>query len=133
MTHLLDANVAIALVTADHEHHALASQWFTDITSVSLCPVVEGALMRFMLRIGESPQTARAILEAFHDHPRVNFITDSISYLDVELADLRRHRQLTDVYLASLANASGLKLATFDSGLFEQRPDQTELLRPISA
>jgi len=54
-THLLDANVLIALTVAEHEHHDRASRWVAGIERFALCPVVEGALVRFLVRVGETP------------------------------------------------------------------------------
>ncbi len=53
-TYLLDADVLIALTVAEHEHHARTSAWAAGIDRFALCPVVEGALVRFLVRIGES-------------------------------------------------------------------------------
>lgn len=133
MTHkdagyLLDANVAIALVVAEHEHHQRAVHWFAGATSVAFCPIVEGALLRFLFRIGEKPITAHLILNQLNQHPRVSFIPDSISYTNVNLDGVYGHRQLTDAYLAELASTKGRKLATFDAALHALRPTQTELL-----
>lgn len=53
-TYLLDANVLIALTVAEHEHHGRTSTWSAGIERFAVCPVVEGALVRFLIRIGES-------------------------------------------------------------------------------
>lgn len=124
---LLDANVLIALTVVEHEHHDRASAWLTEVEEFAVCPVVEGALVRFLIRIGESGTTA--ILEAIRRHPRVRFWPDDISYADVRLSDIHGHRQVTDVYLAALAASHGGRLATFDTGLVALRPDQTQLVR----
>lgn len=126
--YLLDANVIIALVVAEHEHHDAAVAWFAGVERAALCPVVEGALMRFLLRIGENARTAEAMLRDVHAHPRIGYVADSISYLDAGCSDLRGHRQLTDAYLAALAGAENLTLATFDTALHALRPERTELL-----
>jgi|SRR5690625_3213 len=128
MTYLLDANVAIALVVKEHEHHGAASSWFTGVDRVALCPIVEGALMRFLIRIGESAETAFLLLQTLRDHPRMTFFPDSISYEEVRFADILGYRQLTDVYLAELARRNGGLLATFDRGLHALRPESTHLL-----
>ncbi|QQS00624.1 MAG: PIN domain-containing protein [Austwickia sp.] len=127
-TFLLDANVAIALLVLDHDHHARASSWFVDQASLAVCPVAEGAVARFLLRVGESGDTVSAVLAGLRDHPRVDFWPDDLSYADVGLREVRGHRQATDVYLAALAAARGGRLATFDRGIATLRPEQTHLI-----
>ncbi|MDQ3528256.1 MAG: hypothetical protein M3424_10365, partial [Actinomycetota bacterium] len=51
--YLLDANVLIALVVTDHEHHARAAAWMSPGRRFAVCPVTQGALVRFLLRQGE--------------------------------------------------------------------------------
>ena len=122
---LLDANVLIALVVAEHEHHDRAGRWLASVPTFAVCPVVEGALVRFVLRMGESPTTAAALLDRISAHPGCRFWPDDISYKDVALSDLQGHRQVTDVYLSELAAAHGGKLATFDRALAALRPETT--------
>ena len=99
-------------------------------TGSHFSPIVEGALMRFLKRIGESAETALLLLRTFRNHPRMTFFPDSISYLDVHFAGTRGYRQHTDVYLAELAHRNGVLLATFGRGLQALRPGHTHLLVP---
>ena len=92
--YLLDANVLIADVFGDHVHHDRAAQWLSDVDVFAVCPIVEGALVRFALRIGEHGRTAAAIVSAVRSNPRCEFWPDDISYADVDLAVLRGHRQV---------------------------------------
>ena len=124
-TYLLDANVLIALSVLEHEHHGRASDWLANVSSFAVCPVVEGALIRFALRIGESTATTAALLVGVRAHPRCHFWPDDISYRDVHMADLDGHRQVTDAYLADLAAAHSSRLATFDESLIALRPAVT--------
>ena len=64
--YLLDANVLIALTVAEHEHHARASDWMAGIDRFALCPGVEGALVRFLVRIGERASVATTLLRHVH-------------------------------------------------------------------
>ena len=50
-THLLDANALFALTLTDHEHHQRASSWAAGVDRIALCPVVEGSLIRFLVRL----------------------------------------------------------------------------------
>lgn len=127
-THLLDANVLIALVVREHEHHDRASDWLAGVADFAVCPVVEGALVRFLLRLGESGGTAHAVLSGVRADPRCRFWPDDASYLDVDLPVLRGHRQVTDSYLAATARRNAGVVATFDTGLAALRGDAVRLL-----
>lgn len=127
-THLLDANVLIALTIREHEHHERAGDWLAGGGEFAVCPVVEGALVRFLLRMGESGKTAQAVLRLVHAHPRCQFWPDDSSYLDVDLPALRGHRQVTDAYLAAVARRHDALLATLDAGLATLHPEVTRLL-----
>lgn len=113
--HLLDANVLIALVVAEHEFHDRASSWVSTVGRVAVCPITEGAVARFLLRVGESSQTVAALLSALRD--RCEFWPDAVSYADMDFSGIRGHRHVTDAYLAALARSRGAKLATFDEAL----------------
>lgn len=128
-TYLLDANVLIALVVDDHEHHARAVDFTKSVGRVALCPIVEGALARFLVGAGSSALTAGEVLGALYATGRCEFWPDSISYRDVDLEHVLGHRQVTDAYLASLAASRGGLLATFDKALAAALPDVVELLR----
>lgn len=126
--HLLDANVLIALTLAEHEHHATASTWAAGVDRVAVCPIVEGALIRFLVRMGESATAAASVLRAVRAMPRCEFWPDSLSYADADLVRVRGHRQVTDAYLAGLAAAHDGVLATFDRGLAQEAPDRIVLV-----
>jgi toxin-antitoxin system PIN domain toxin len=127
-TYLLDANALIALVISDHEHHDTAVRWAAEVDEIALCPIVEGALVRFLVRVGESYATGVAALAGLYDSPRCIFWPDSISYTDADLQHLVGHRQVTDAYLAALAARRGCLLATFDRTLADVLPNETELI-----
>lgn len=128
MTFLLDANVLIALVVANHEHHTRAARWAGGVERIALCPIVEGALVRFLVRTGETSRTAKTLLNAMHDSARCEFWEDSVSYSAVDLGHVTGHRQVTDSYLAALAESRGGLLATFDQGLAAAHPERTALI-----
>ncbi len=127
-TYLLDANALIALVLADHEHHDRAATWAAKVDRIALCPIVEGALVRYLIRAGESQATAAMTLSSMHASPRCEFWADSISYTAADLGHVVGHRQVTDAYLASLAASHGCRLATFDHALVNVLPDDIELI-----
>jgi toxin-antitoxin system PIN domain toxin len=130
--YLLDANVLIALTVQEHEHHERASIWASAVDSFATCPIVEGALVRFLVRLGESAITAVEVIQRIRDLPAGEFWPDSISYADIDLGHVVGHRQVTDAYLVSLAGSHAATLATLDEGLASLLPDHTFLLPRIS-
>lgn len=131
-THLLDANVLIALTVAEHEHHGRASTWAATVDRFAVCPVVEGALVRFLVRIGESAAVAQAVLRAVHALPGCAFWPDALSYVDTDLRHVRGHRQVTDAHLVSMtAGRDDSVLATLDEGLARSVPDHVLLVPPL--
>ncbi len=110
MSWLLDTNVLIALMVDDHVHNVPASRWFAGTSgTVATCPVTQGALIRHLVRRGLSADRAR-------------------SALDVALAGVLGHRQVTDAYLAQLVLSRGARLVTFDKGLAHLRSGVAELV-----
>lgn len=130
-TYLLDASVLIALTVAEHEHHERATRWAADIEHFAICPIVQGALLRFLLRIGESADAAKEVLRAVQAVRRCEFWADSLSYTDAELSHVNGHRQVTDAYLADLAGSRGGLLATLDEALAQALPSTVSLV-PLS-
>jgi uncharacterized protein len=126
--YLLDANVLIALTVQEHEHHKRATIWASTVDSFATCPIVEGALVRFLVRLGESAITAAEVIQRIRDLPACEFWPDSISYADIDLGHVVGHRQVTDAYLVSLARSQAAALATLDDGLASLLPDHTFLL-----
>lgn len=116
---LLDANALIALLVAEHEHHERARAWFATVGSAAVNPIVEGAFVRTVVRLGETPATARAVLAALHEDPRIEFWSDDLSYADAPLGAVHGHRQVTDAYLAAIAASHDATLATFDRAFAE--------------
>jgi toxin-antitoxin system PIN domain toxin len=129
VTTLLDANVLIALVVADHVHHDAAEEWFAGSDgSFATCPITQGSLLRLLIREGQTADDARAILNAVNNSERHEFWPDSVTYSDVPLHGVLGHRQVTDSYLAQLARAQDGRLATFDHGLAKLHTDIADLL-----
>jgi uncharacterized protein len=126
--YLLDANALVALVLADHEHHQRTAAWAATVPQIALCPIVEGALFRYLLRVGQPASTATEILAALYTSGRAEFWPDSITYIDVDLGHVTGHRQVTDTYLAAIAHGHGALLATLDAPLATTLPDRTLLI-----
>lgn len=129
MTVLLDANVLIALVVADHVHHDAAETWLGGgDSSFAACPITEGSLVRLLVREGQSGTVAASVLAALADHERHAFWPDDIAFRHVELRGVIGPRQVTDAYLASLARIRQGRLATLDCGLAATHPDVVDLV-----
>ena len=118
MTVLLDSNVLIALVVAEHVHHDAAAEWLSAVDAgFATCPITQGSLIRFLVRAGQSAAAARDIVSAIEKSSRHEFWPDSVTFADVEVGGVVGHRQVTDAYLAQLARSRDGQLATLDSGL----------------
>ena len=127
-SYLLDANAVIALVIAEHEHHGRVTAWITQVEKVALCPITEGAMVRYLIRVGEAAATASQLLKTLRESPRVEFWPDSISYAEAALEHVTGHRQVTDAYLASLAASHQARLATLDVALATEFGETVELI-----
>ena len=129
MTVLLDANVLIALLVADHVHHEPAEAWFASLTDpFATCPITQGSLVRLLIRDGQSAETARNVVRGMSAHPRHEFWPDDVSYSEVPTAGVIGHRQVTDAYLAQLTRARRGRLATFDEGMAKLHSDVVDLI-----
>ena len=123
---LLDVNVLIALLDADHLHHRRASDWLSDNLAAgwASCAITQNGCIRIMsqpaypnalptARVAERLRTA-----ASTTHHR--FIGGALSLLDTERFDSERllgHRAVTDAYLLGLAVQNDLRLVTFDGAV----------------
>jgi predicted nucleic acid-binding protein len=120
MTALLDGPVLAALVIAEHEHHDRAAAWFATLDGFALCPQTEAALLRFLIRLGESPTTALAVLDGVAGHTGCEFWSADASHRGLDAADLGDAAQLSEAYLARLAASRGGQLATLDPAVAER-------------
>ena len=127
-TYLLDANAVIALVIAEHQDHERVAAWSKSVDRIAPCPITESAMVRYLIRVGETPATAIRLLAALHQSTKADFWPDSISYTDTALKHVTGHRQVTDAYLASLAAGHRTRLATFDETLATTIPEHVELI-----
>ena len=129
--HLVDANVLIALLVPDHQHHSAAESWMDGLEDADLIasdPAVEGALTRYAVRIGHSAAQVQRTLRRVHEIARWRFWPDDLPYADSDLSTVRGHRQVTESYLASPARHHGGRLVTFDRALAARFPDVVDLI-----
>jgi toxin-antitoxin system PIN domain toxin len=126
---LLDSNLLIALVVEDHVHHGHAEAWFAASgTGFATCPITQGALMRLLIREGQTAESARSVLEEISSDSRHEFWPDSASYHDLPVTGIVGHRQVTDAYLVHLARSHSGRLATFDQALTKLYADIADLI-----
>ncbi len=139
---LLDVNVMVALFDPDHVHHDLAHDWFAEqrVAGWATCPLTENGLVRVLSsqRVGAGLTIAdiAARLRILKSVGRHVFWGDDVSLTDERLfrsKSIRGHRQVTDVYLAGLAQAKGGHLATLDrsipvSAIVDARPDLLQII-----
>ncbi len=124
---LLDANVLIALSFSDHSHHPAAQRWFGAGRNFATTPTVQGALVRYTMRVATATHAAE-LLVLLASHPRHQFWPDDRPFTSSVLRGLVGHRQVTHAYLCDAAEARGARLATFDEGLAQLRPRVVELI-----
>jgi uncharacterized protein len=126
MRALLDVNVLIALLDADHISHQTALGWFASNAAGgwASCAITQNGCLRIMSHPGyPNAHPVRAIAERLRDltAQRVHaFWPDDVSLLDERAVDATRihgPRQLTHVYLLALAVAHSGRLITFDHAM----------------
>lgn len=126
MRALLDVNVLIALLDADHSLHTRATQWFGGHAKGgwASCPITQNGCVRIMSHPGyPNALPVKAVMERLTEASTNKlhaFWPDDISLLDKKVADSTRihgPRQLTDLYLLALAVRHGGKFVTFDASV----------------
>lgn len=131
MVHLLDASVLVALFDGEHVHRARVRTWFLALDGAfATCPIVEGALTRWIVRIEGATGAAAAVreLRKLAADPRHRFWPDDLDYASVRWDGVLGHRQVTDAYLAALARKHGGRLVTLDRGMAALHHDVAELI-----
>ncbi|MBI2382734.1 MAG: PIN domain-containing protein [Gammaproteobacteria bacterium] len=123
MRALLDVNVLIALLDADHVQHAAASRWLSGNLAHgwASCPITQNGCVRIMSQPGypnalPAAEVAARLAEAAAT-PHHEFWADRVSLLDDHVID-RRYllgpRQVTAAYLLALAVRENGRFVTFD-------------------
>lgn len=123
---LLDVNVLIALLDADHSLHDRAQDWFGRNAGAgwASCPLTQNGCVRIMshpaypnaLPVGSLVERLREATAS----PHHEFWADDVSLLDPRIADPGRihgPRQLTDAYLLALAVHRNGRFVTFDASV----------------
>ena len=131
VTRLLDANLPITLFDADHVHHPIGREWFIALEGrFATCPIVEGALTRWIVRIEGRTGTASAPgeLRKLAANARHQFWPDDLPYAEVDWNGVLGHGQVTDAYLVALTRKHDGRLATLDRGLAALYADVAALI-----
>jgi toxin-antitoxin system PIN domain toxin len=142
MRALLDVNVLIALLDGGHIHHASTMAWLEQEIPQgwASCPITQNGCIRIMSQPAypsalPTAQVAERLAEAAAS-PDHQFWPADINLLESGLFDWSRvlgHRQVTDIYLLSLAVRHGGRLVTFDrrislASVASARPEQLVVL-----
>jgi toxin-antitoxin system PIN domain toxin len=113
MTHLLDVNVLLAAIWENHPQHDRTFHWLEG-KEISVCPLTELGFIRISTNpkaIHAPMEKARALLQKFLTERAAGRIPDDLPALD---SHPQKTDQVTDLYLAALADKHGMKLATLD-------------------
>jgi hypothetical protein len=123
---LLDINVLIALLDSDHASHDAAIEWFAKHArgGWASCPITQNGCIRILSNLAyPNPLPVQAVVQRLAEacQQRIHeFWPDDVSLLDSTVVDSSRihgPRQLTDLYLLTLAVARAGMLVTFDRGI----------------
>lgn len=126
MRALLDVNVLIALLDADHVFHARATDWFARQapSGWASCPITQNGCVRIMSHPAyPNALPSHSVVEHLTDacsSPLHQFWPDDITLLDSGIIDTRQihgPRQLTDIYLLALTVQHGGQFVTFDTAV----------------
>jgi toxin-antitoxin system PIN domain toxin len=113
MTHLLDVNVLLAAIWENHPHHVRTFPWLEG-KQICVCPLAELGF----LRISTNPKAIHAPMKKARDLLRKFLIERNASRIPDDLPAMDSHPQktdqVTDFYLATLADKHGMMLATLD-------------------
>jgi len=123
--YLLDVNVLIALLSEDHMHHQLATDWFVASPGLqwAICSFTEAGFLRYATRPRPGQITmndATAILAKITQHSGYHYEALSTDWRTMTKPFFQRlfgHKQITDAYLLGLAINHGLTLVTFDKAI----------------
>jgi len=140
---LLDVNVIIASVFADHVMHLPARRFVESLERFFTTPTVQGGFLRFATRPlknerGDQQQPRLTMAEAlgklreFTEAEGHVFVSDDAQFTDLGLRSMQGHRQWTDAYLLHIARKHNLPLASLESRMANLDSPATPLLFVVS-
>jgi len=126
MRALLDVNVLVALLDADHVHHARARAWLQRNAAGGWAssPITQNGCIRVLSHPAyPNPLPIAQVIDRLAmavANPSHRFWADDVSLLDRQTADATRihgPKQVTNLYLLALSVEHKGRLATFDDSL----------------
>jgi predicted nucleic acid-binding protein len=116
VNYLLEVNLLIASIWSTHANHQKADAWIAG-RKLAICPITKLGFLRISTHpkgLNSNMAAARALLEDFLSEHSLQFVPCDLPALKSRAA---RSDRVTDQYLAELASARGMKLATLDKGI----------------
>jgi len=116
MTYLLDVSALMALLWKTHAHNQRVSEW-EDGLDLAVCPLSELGFVRISTQAvyGLSVEDARKALKDWKTKRHPALVPCDLAVLDTDAPSAGS--KTTDFYLASLADAKGMRLATLDQSI----------------
>ena len=114
MKYLPDVNLLIAAILDSHTRHECADQWLAGKSLVT-CPISETGFLRIVTHpkiYGVTMPVAREALHDFIAQYHALFLPDDLAALK---SPAQNSEQVTDFYLAELAEKHQMKMATLDT------------------
>ena len=136
---VLDVNVIIAAIFADHVKHAGARRFVEGLERFHTTPMTQGGFLRFATRPWKNARQeeqpprltmaeAQAKLAEFTGADGHVFLPDDAQFTELSLRSMQGHRQWTDAYLLHLARRHGLALASLESRMANLEDPATPVL-----
>ena len=136
---LLDVNVIIASVFADHVMHRSARHFVESLDRFYTTPTVQGGFLRFATRPlknqhGEQQPPRLAMEEAlnklreFTEVVGHGFLKDDAPFTELGMRAMQGHRQWTDAYLLHIARKHGIPFASLESRMATLDDPKTQVL-----
>lgn len=122
---LLDVNVIIASIFADHVMHRSARSFVESLDRFFTTPTLQGGFLRFATRPmknegGSQLEPRLAMAEALNklrEFTQVSghgFLHDDVPFTELGMRSMQGHRQWTDAYLLHIARKHGIALASLE-------------------
>jgi uncharacterized protein len=140
---VLDVNVIIAAIFADHVKHAAARRFVEGLDRFHTTPMTRGGFLRFATRPWKNARKeeqpprltmadAQAKLAALTGAGGHVFLSDDAQFTELNLRSMQGHRQWTDAYLLHLARKHGLTLASLESRMANLDDPATPVLFEVA-
>jgi predicted nucleic acid-binding protein len=115
--YLLDVSPLMALLWDLHEHNERVSRWQDAAGTLAVCPITEISFLRISTQpsFGATVEQARKMLRDWKAAKKPEFIPCDLEALKTSAP--AGGTKTTDFYLAGLAQAHGLKLATLENNM----------------